>query len=1151
MKKNLRPGVSLHRSIGKALLLMKLSFLLVLAGVLNASAKANGQETVSIHADKMEIGRVLHNIERQGVYRFLYNSRLKDVREKISLNLDGTALPEALKKVFAGTDLTFRILDNNLVVVLSSTLSNQDVTITGKVTGENGDALPNVTVTVKGTSRGASSDNNGNYTITVPDGGTLVFSYIGYNNQELAVGTQTVINVKLVASQTKMDEVVVIGYGQASKRDLTGSIVKIEGKEISDKPNTNPVASLQSKVAGLYVVNNGTPGQQPDVRIRGTVSIGQVHPLYVVDGIFQDNIDYINPNDIESMEVLKDPSSLAIFGVKGATGVITVTTKKAKAGQTVINFSTTYGIKNLVDKIKFVNGEQFKTLYAEEAANNGINTPFDYTGLTANTDWIDAVTQTGHYNTNNLSISGGTDRNKVNFGMGYTRDEGIIQHETLKRLLLSFNDEFKISKNIKIGLNWYGSRQDNPYDVTSGGADILNKARQVVPLVSAKPRSFYVKDPYSPDSLNMNIYSGLNVGLQTSGVVNPLLQLQNEYNKTKNVEYRNVGSFYGEVNFLKYFTARATYYADISTTNKRQYTPLYYAYNPVNDLPYIYSQTTKVQEDDNTYRKFQQDYVLTFKKAFGEHTVTATAGYTTYYYGAFTRTGVGAQGKDSSSLPIPNDPRFWYVTNGFQAQNATTATSSQNEYSTASALARVLYNFRDKYYLNASFRRDGSSQISPDNRYQNFWALGAAWELTKEKFMQTQKVIDFLKIKGSIGVLGNQSAYNSSDGTPLNYPFYPLLNTGNTSTAVFGTNVYTAADQKYLVDPNLKWESVHAYEGGFELSAFQNRLHVEANYFSKTTDNLMTYIDNGPLGLRDRLTNAGSLRNWGEEIAANWNQNISKDFSIAIGGNITFLNNKVISLSKDLANGQIIRASENNGTAISLTQPGEPIGYFYGYEVAGLYQSYNDILSSPNASALGAYRPGDFKFKDVHGAGGKGGADGAITTDDRTRIGNPTPKFTYGSSVNVTWKGLSLGIDVGGVYGNSIFRTWGSLESPFQRVNYSADKLNRWNGAGTSNWVPILSQQDRFNYVGSTYNIEDGSYFRLRNVQLGYSFPHNMLNRANVKDLRVFVNLQNPKTWKHNSGYTPEFGGDATQFGYDHGDGAIPAVSTVGLNLTF
>lgn len=1018
-----------------------------------------------------------------------------------------------------------------------------DTTIAGKISSATGEALSGVSVSVKGSKLGTSTDKNGNFTLRVPNNATVVLSSVGFETQELNVSNQSTYNVALTAATAALEQVVVIGYGTANKRDLTGSIARISGKEIADKPNTNPIASLQGKVAGLSVVNSGTPGQAPDIRIRGTVSIGQVHPLYVVDGIFNDNIDYINPNDIESIEVLKDPSSLAIFGVKGATGVIAITTKRAKAGQVVVNFNTSYGIKKLTDKIKLADAGQFQILFAEERANNGTTAPFDYSGLTSNTDWINAVTRPGKFSNNNLSVSGSTDRNKFNFGMGYIYDEGIIKHEQLQKWLFSINDEFKINKAIKLGVNLNASRTHNPYDATW----VLDAARKVIPQVSANKKQFLVKNPYGTDSVNMDLYSGLDVGLQSSGVINPLIQLENEWDKTINIEYRTVGSIYGEVAFLKNFTFRSTVYADISSVNKRQYVPLYYAYNPKDNTPYLYNQSTRVQEDDQTYRKFQQDHVLNYKKVFGDHSLTATAGFTTYYFSNFNRTGKSSQATGPAALAIPNDPRFWYVTNGFQDPTTTSSSSSQSEYSTVSYLGRVLYNFKGKYFLNGSFRDDASSRLPKANRDQKFWAVGAAWELSKEDFMQTQHIFNYLKVKGSVGVLGNQTA-SKLDGTPLNYPFYPNLNTG--SSAVFGTYVYNAADPEYIPNPDLRWETVAAQEVGIELNAFDNRLHFEVNYFIKTTRDLMTFVDRSALGLKNKLVNGGSLKNWGEELSASWNQRFSKDLTLNIGGNITFLKNKVLSLSADLPTGVLSRTFQNNGSAESRTVPGYPIGFFYGYVVEGIYQSYADILNSPNAASIGAYRPGDLKFKDVTGPDGKG-PDGKITADDKTIIGNPTPKFTYGTSINLSYKRLSVGIDVVGVYGNQVFRTWGSLESPFQRVNYAGDKIDRWHGAGTSNWVPIISQGDRFNYNGSTYNIEDGSYFRLRNIQVGYSFSNNTLSRIGIRDLRVYVNAQNAKTWKNNTGYSPEFGGDATAFGYDNAGGALPVVGTVGLNLTF
>jgi TonB-linked SusC/RagA family outer membrane protein len=1019
----------------------------------------------------------------------------------------------------------------------------QATTVTGKVTGSDGAPVAGVTVQEKGKKTGTATDAEGNFSLSVTNpNATIVVSSVGLVSQTVALGGRTNLSLTMQGTAAKeLEQVVVIGYGTASKRDLTGSIVKISGKEIEDKPNTNPVASLQSKVAGLSVVNNGTPGAAPDVRIRGTVSIGQVHPLYVVDGIFEDNIDYLNPYDIESIEVLKDPSSLAIFGVKGATGVIAITTKKAKAGQTLVTFNTFYGFKKLVDKIKLASGEQFKTLFAEENANNGNTSPISYPGLTANTDWIDAVTQTGNTTTSNLSIAQSTEKNRFFLGLGYTYDEGIVKHEKLERMQFNLNDELKLNKAITIGVNIIGSRQHNPYDATS----ILDEARKVVPLVSAGTKPFRIQNPYGTDSLTANLYSELDVGLQTSGVINPLLELENTWNKTIGIEYRTVGSVYAEVRFLKYLTFRSTFYADLSNVNTRVYSPLYFAYDPVKDTAELYKANTQLQENDNTYRKFQADHVLTFKNSFGNHNLTITGGFTTYYFGNFNRQVRVKQGTSATDLPIPNDPRFWYVNSGFGVvvPDPDATNSSQNEYTTVSELARALYNYKGKYFLNASFRNDASSQIPAKNRDQQFWALGAAWDLTREGFMSGQHIFDFLKLKGSIGVLGNQSATHL-DGTPINYPFYPNLNTG--VNAVFGTNIYAAATPAYIANPNLKWETIQAQEGGVELSALENRLHFEGTYFSKTTKDLMTFVDRSEVGQPNELINGGSIKNWGEEFSASWNQNLSKDFSLNVSGNITFLKNKVLSLSADLPTGVLDVTRENNNQAISETKPGYPIGYFKGFVVIGVFQTQAQINKSPNQASVvgGTNRPGDLIFKDING-------DNIIDSKDRTFIGNPTPDFTYGGNVTLNYKGFNVSVDVGGVYGNEVYRVWGSLEAPFQRVNYPEFKINRWHGPGTSNWDPLLSKEDRANYIGSTYNIEDGSYFRIRNLQVGYNFPQTMISKLKIKNLRLFVNSQNVKTWKNNLGYTAEFGGNATSFGYDAAGGAIPVVTTFGLNVTF
>lgn len=1142
MKKNETVAVSKKAlTYLKIARIMKLMLALLLIACLQVSAKGWSQERVTLKMNAAEIKKVLFAIEKKSNYRFLFTEDAMKGKPKVSLDVVNATVSEVLDKILVNTGVSYKILGSNLVVLKENAgaidMALQDIKITGRVTSATGEPLSGASISVKGSRLGTVTDANGNFSITVPDDAVLVISSVGYDSQEISVRGKTNIAVSLKQSEKVQDAVVVIGYGTASKRDLTGSIAKISGKEIADKPNTNPVASLQSKVPGLYIVNNGTPGQAPDIRIRGTLSIGQVHPLYVVDGILNDNIDYLNPNDIESMEILKDPSSLAIFGVKGATGVIAITTKRAKTGQTIINFNTTYGFKKLVDKIKMADASQFKTLFAEENANNGIPTP-DYSALTANTDWIDAVTRTGQFSNTSLTVSTSSERNKVNLGVGYIADEGIIKREKLTKMLLSFNDEFTVSKGIKLGFNLNASRQHNPYDATG----ILDQARKVMPGVSAGTKSFKVKNPYHPngvDSLTQNIYSALDVALQSAGVVNPLMELENTWDKTISYENRYVGSVFAEINFLKNFNFRSTWYADVSNVEFRKYQPLYYAYNPLTNVPELYSTNTSVDQSNSNYKKFQQDYILTYKKKFGDHNLTATGGFTTYYSGVNQLFARSKQGTGPTDQPIPDDPRLWYATDGYFGKPvALPVSSNQSEAALASFLFRALYNYKGKYFLNASYRDDGSSQIPEANRHQSFWAVGAAWELTKEAFMQNVKAINFLKLKASVGVLGNQSTY----GLSTNYTGFPGLQTG--INAPFGTILVAGALPKYNPNPNLKWETVNSSEVGVELNALSNRLHFEANYYSKVTKDMMTYVDLSSLGLPDKLENGGKIKNWGEEFSATWTQKFNEQLSINVGANITFMKNKVLSVAEDLPNGYITRGFANNGSAEARTIEGYPIGAFWGYVVEGLYQSNLDILNSPPASALGSYRPGDFKFKDTNG-------DGVIDAKDRVMIGNPSPDFIYGGSVTVNYKRFSLGVDFGGVYGNEVFRVWGSLESPFQRVNYAAFKTERWHGAGTSNWEPIISQGDRFNYNGSTYNIEDGSYFRIRNLQLGYNFNPQLLAKLKVKNLRLFANVQNLKTWKHNEGYTSEFGGDATGFGFDFAGGAIPRVTTFGLNVTF
>ena len=999
------------------------------------------------------------------------------------------------------------------------TAFSQTKTVSGTVSNEFKEPVAGVTVAVKNGSAATATNAQGHFSITVPENAILEVTSVGYTTQEISVAGRTSFDVTLSRSAGKqMDEVVVIGYGTASKRDLTGSIAKVSGREVSDKPNTNPVESLQGKVAGLTIVGTGTPGKAPDIRIRGTNSLGNnIRPLYVVDGIWNDNIDFLNPADIESMEVLKDPSSLAIFGARGANGVIMVSTKKGKTNQTVLNFNSSYGFKKLVDKIQWTSMEDFRTLFEEEKVNINANSPFDYGAWNANTDWVDAVTRTGQFVTTNLSLTTATAKNKFYLGTGFTKDQGIIKREELQKYQLNVSDEVKVNNWLRIGFSAIGTHQKLPY-----GADwVLDAARKVIPGVPAGTINVNAKNPYGIDSMDMPLYYALPV-IQNSGVVNPLLILENEWDKTIRRENRLVSNIFLEFTINPKLTFRTTGYADMSNLTGRVYTPLYLAYFPEDQSTFLNNRRTQVNVSDEKWRKFQTDNILTYRDRFGAHSLTSTVGFTTYedkYFGNSASVLQSATGQ-----AIPNDPRFWYINNGIADAATARSSSGQRERTNASFLARALYNYDQKYFLNASFRYDGTSAWRGDNKWQPFWAVGAAWDISREEFMAASEVFDLLKLRASTGVLGVQNTGG------YDYPAYPLLSTG--TAAVFGNNVYTSATQQYLADPLLKWETNHATDVGVEMDLLNRRLHFEAGYYVKTTKNLLSRVP-GTGAISDGLKNQGSLRNSGFEFSSTFNQKLAEGLNMTISGNLTTFKNQVL----ELVNGSPIYDGP------SITAEGSPIGSFYGYIVEGLYQSYADKLKSPINTEF-SYGPGDFKFRDFNG-------DGIINAQDKSIIGNPTPDFSYGGSLGLNYKGFDVGVDFGGVYGNEIFRAWGATESPFQRVNYPAFKMNRWHGEGTSNWDPILGMNHRINYEASTYSIEDGSYFRIRNLQMGYNIPTDLISKIKARSFRIFANAQNLKTWKRNSGYSPEFGGSATQFGVDYAGNALPRVITFGINVNF
>ena len=989
-----------------------------------------------------------------------------------------------------------------LLFAITSMAQNK-ITISGVVTDKTGETVIGASVRVKGQeSKGSITDINGKYQIVdVSSNATLIFSYIGMREQEIAVNGRSTINVKMEEDSQLIDEVVVVGYGSAKKRDLTGSIVTVKADEIASKPSTNPLASIQGKVAGVQVVNTGRAGQDPEIRVRGTNSINGFKPLYVVDGLFTDNINYLNTADIESMEILKDPSSLAIFGVRGANGVIIITTKRAKIGKTMVNINSSVGWKVIYDRVGVTNAEEFKMLYNEQLISQGSD-PYDYTQWTGNTDWQNEIFQTGFLTNNNVSITGATDKSKFYLGLGYVMEEGSIKTEKLNKFTVNLNSEYSVTDFLRFGFQLNGVRAKYP---DAKGVDGALKAAPIAPTHDLESGLIHTL----PD-------------FQRAQVWNPLIEteLRGAHNKSEN--YRVAGNVFGEIDILKNLTFKATFSMDYASSQGRSYSPLIYVYNPdVEGGKERLTERESVNQSKSTSLAAQSDYVLTYLGQFGNHGLTLTAGLTTNYNESSSLSG-GRSQLAGYGILVGDDPDRWWLSTIDDVSTATNG-GSQSDRFTMSYLFRALYNYKNRYLLNASFRRDGSSVFyKTGNTWDNFYSFGAGWVMTEEKFMQNQNVINFLKLKGSWGVLGSQNTGSS-------YPAYATI--VSSGSAVFGDNIIAGKGPNKLISPTLGWERNYSWEVGFDMHMFNDRLQLSPVYYNKTTKDMLTSIP-GIAGTVPGLQNVGEIRNRGFELSASWNDKIGEDWRYGLGANLSTIDNKVLSL---------VNKDYNIISGPSRVSEGYPIGYFYGYKVEGVYQNEDDIRFSP-INSVGSVTPGDLKFADVDG-------NGKITDNDRTMIGNPTPDFTYGFNVNLGWKNLDLTVDMMGVYGNEIYRNWGS--SSYAQLNYRTEQLNRWHGEGTSNWEPLLDPSHKINQEASTYFIEDGSFFRIRNIELGYNFDKRLLNRIKVQSLRLYTNVQNPKTWSRNGGYTPEVGGSAISFGIDGGGYPMPTVYTIGFNLTF
>ena len=994
-----------------------------------------------------------------------------------------------------------------LFLFLGNVYAQQSITVTGKVTdAASNEPLIGVSVKVKGTNQGTSTDIKGDFTIKAPSNGTLVFSYVGFKNSEVPIGGRTNIPVKLGASAQSLQEVVVVGYGTQRKLDVTGAVSQVKGEEISKQASVNPVSALQGKVAGVSITNNGTPGSAPQITIRGTGTIyGKVGVLYVVDGVWYDDINFLNPSDIESMSILKDASSLSIYGIRAANGVVLVTTNRGKKGDAVISYNGTFGFQSVTNRVKMANASEYATLINELSATPLFTDP---NSLGKGTDWYDQILRNAPVTNHTLSISGGTEKTTYNLSLGYLNQDGIVATNNYKRYTARLTNDFQVLKFLKVGYNVSGTGSKSN-DINSSIFTQMFGAAPVVPVFNA--------DGTYGDPATFKLGGGANYNPQaTIDFFDRLTQ-----------DYRVNGNAYAELNVSKNLLFRTSVGGEFGQNEIRGYTPVYSAtLAQRNDI-------SRLDVNRAEARNWIIENTLTYKNTFGDHNITLLAGQTAQRRKMYF-TDLAAR-----NVPNSSDGDLY-----LRLGNANDRiVDDRGELSTtASYFGRVNYSFKDRYLLNASFRADGASQFyGGGDLWGYFPSIGAGWVISNEPFMQNQSLFSNLKLRGSWGKVGNA-------GVPEN-PTTLTITQGGGYVAFFNGAPYTGKSITTVVPQFLNWERTAGTDLGLEAGFLRDRLSVEIDYYNKKTEDAIFGVPvPSSLGLSagEIIANQADIRNRGLEFVSTWRDKTAGGLTYSISGNFGYNQNKVIS----------VRTGENpiykggsglaNGSLATRTLLGRPIGEFYGYRVAGVFQNAAEVAASAQKATA---KPGDFKYEDLNN-------DGVIDGKDRTPLGNPNPKFNFGLNSSFAYKNFDLAIDIQGVAGVDVYNANPSRR--YGNENFTKDFFdNRWHGEGTSNTYPSVQIGSSTNAAPNSFFVENGSYVRLRNIQLGYTLPAALLSKWKAQRIRIFANAQNPINIFKYKGFSPEVGRQEgvdyspTSRGIDANVYPLYATYNLGVNVTF
>lgn len=970
-------------------------------------------------------------------------------------------------------------------------------TITGKVTGAaDGAGLPGVNVLVPGTSNGTSTDTKGNYSLSLPSGAkSVLFSFIGYEPQTITVGDKNVINVSLNATTKGLGEVVVVGYGTQTRRDVTGTIASVKGSDIKNLPVPDAASAIQGRVTGVDIVrSDGAPGSTPSIRIRGTGTINNADPLIIIDGIPAVNLSDVNPNDIASMEILKDASSSAIYGTRAANGVVIITTKKGSYGEKLKASVNVYrGISNTIRYIPLLTAPDLAMLKQERATNDGgAVDPIwkDPYYATQRTDWQRALLRSGNVTNADVNLRGGNASSNYMLSAGYYDENGLIVNSYFKRYSVRINSEHKLGKRFKVGENMQLTyKQNSGPDTYSSQTGLIFSALRFNPAIPV----------HNPDGS----WGSSKASNELGDINNPVYTAEttDQWGKT----YRMLASVYGELEITDGLTLRANYGFDGNIYNEYNFAPKVLDQTRARDHAELFNRST-------TENNQLSEIFMTYNKFFNQvHHVTVTGGYSQQTYnGSFFRAdrwGFNDESPDQRVLSNGND--IHDAQGNFKPANAI-----------ASGFVRGFYGYKEKYLLTVTFRADGSSKFAPDQRWGYFPAFSAGWRVSDEAFFKENvKVVSNLKITGGWGQLGNQNV------TDFQY-LAPVLKDRRYN---FGDMPYTGIWNASLANPNITWEKAAMTNISVEAGFFDNKLNTTITWFNKNTRDMLVPAPemdlHGTATIPDR--NIGQLNNKGWEVEVGY-QGGNHGFRYNVSANASFIKNEVTKLY-DPSSYIGSTPYGRQGVEISRTYVGQPLASYYGWKTNGIYQTVDDIKNDANVAHdpnRDKIKPGDVRFLDING-------DGIVDDKDRVNLGSPNPKMVYGIQASGSYKGFDLSLSFAGVSGVKLYNA-DKMQGmdPTYSYNMYAEALNRWHGAGTSNSVPRMSKNDdNGNARVSDRFVENGSYFSLKNVSLGYTIPSKLWGRSGISDIHVYVAAQNLFILTPYTGLTPQLGYNGTQDG--------------------